>query len=105
VTDSDLLRALSLLKLSPEDIRGLRQGSSSIDAFRQKAKSSYRKAALTLHPDKTGNDEAKTADFVLLNRFMEELDALKPPKQRFTRKSPNATLTVRVTIKSRVKEN
>lgn len=97
--DSDLLRAIALLGLSPDDLRALRGGETAISALREKAKKGYRKAAHRLHPDKTGGDETKAADFRLLADFMAELDRMVPPRDFGYGARRKGTLTVRFTVR------
>lgn len=67
--------------------------------LRIRAKKAYKQASLKLHPDVNGGDEAKTADFRLLNQFMEELEKMQAPREYRPPKPPNATFTVRITVK------
>jgi len=107
VTDSDLQRALRLLGLSPKDILEIRRGATYVSRkkalveLRSKAKRAYKQAALKLHPDVNGGDEAKTADFRLLNQFIEELDHMEAPKE-FSGLRPGARATVTVSFTVRV---
>lgn len=87
MTDSELLRALTLLGLAPSDIGALREGGlESLQVLQKKARGAYKKAALRLHPDRTNNDAACTADMQLLNAFMEQVAEMQPPVRYATKK-------------------
>lgn len=48
-----------------------------LDALKTKAKKGYARLAFELHPDKTGNDPEKTAQFRLLTEVRADIDALE----------------------------
>lgn len=99
MTDGELVRALFLLGLSAGDLLAIRKGEAALTKLREKAKKRYRKAAHRLHPDKTGGDEAKAADFRLLNDFMRELDRMALPRPPIRQRRRTGVLKVHFTVR------
>ncbi len=97
MTDLDLDRAVRLLGLTPADLRSLRT-PEGLAGLKTRAKRAWKAAALRLHPDRTGGDEARTEDFKLVTGFLEELGRLEVPATplRKRRRSYNIRVTVRV---------
>jgi hypothetical protein len=72
---------LALLGLTEDDFAHLAtlasaEGPQQLDQLKCRAKQAFRKRALVLHPDQTGNDPAKTAQFKSLVSLMQAIDAL-----------------------------
>ena len=98
MTDSDLLRAVSLLGLRAEDLQAFREGPEALSHLKAKAKRGYKAAAMRLHPDRTGGDAEKAEDFKLVSQFVRELEQAVPvkPKPKKRRMSVSFKVTVRV---------
>lgn len=98
MTDTDLLRAVSLLGLHAEDLRAFREGPEALACLKAKAKRGYKAAAMRLHPDRTGGDAEKAEDFKLVSQFVRELEQAVPvkPKPKKRRMSVSFKVTVRV---------
>lgn len=90
LTNEQLMRAMALLGVSPQDFDAIERATSSEEAERLlgelkvRAKKRFKQLAMELHPDRTNNDPAKTEDFKLVSNALEELERIafapKPPK-------------------------
>jgi hypothetical protein len=96
MTERETERAVAILGLLPSDLRLLSCGQAGLDLLRKKAHSLYKKAAFALHPDTNGGDTSKTEDFVLVRRFVEELDRMVPPLAEASKKRRRVRFRVRV---------
>lgn len=72
---------LALLGLTPDDFARLEmmpqaEGTEQLDQLKLRAKQAFRKQALVLHPDQTGNDPAKTTQFKALVAVMRTIEQL-----------------------------
>lgn len=78
--------ALESLGVSVRDFEEMRRASFTraqelLRALKERARKSFRRLALELHPDRTGNDETKTETFKALTQVFSELIKLevRPP--------------------------
>lgn len=96
LTDVQIVRAMQLLELRPDDFRAI-EGAPTVEecrtrlaALKDRTKKRFRQLALMLHPDKTNNDPAKTEDFKLVSAAWDEFEKTQivprppPPPQHMT---------------------
>ena len=82
LNDAQVVRAMTLLGVRPEDFRAIEQaptfeeGQKRLAELKTRVKTAFRRAAMELHPDRTNNDPAKTEDFRLVCAAAEEVDRL-----------------------------
>lgn len=75
----EMLRALGVNY--PADIRAIEQmpfeqGEKALEALKERARKNFKQLAFELHPDRTGNDAAKTERFKALAQVRERLDKM-----------------------------
>jgi hypothetical protein len=75
----EMLRALGVNY--PADIRAIEQmpfeqGEKALEALKERVRKNFRQLAFELHPDRTGNDAAKTERFKALAQVRERLDKM-----------------------------
>lgn len=81
-----VLEALRQLGINPQEIQALRfapypRAQDMLAALKDRARKTYKRLALELHPDRTGNDPVKTDLFKLVGQVLADLDKLQiqPP--------------------------
>jgi len=81
-----VLEALRQLGINPQEIQALRfapypRAQDMLAALKDRARKAYKRLALELHPDRTGNDPVKTDRFKLVGQVIADLDKLQiqPP--------------------------
>lgn len=81
--------ALALLGVTRADLDRVRHAPfpaarSALEELKERVRTSWKKRAFELHPDRTGNDPEKTALFTDLNQVRQEFDQLQvqPPAPR-----------------------
>lgn len=83
ITEPELTQLLGLLGLYPNDFASVRNSSSveeatqKLEDLKVRAKPGFKKLAIELHPDKTGNDTEKTEKFKKITEVMEWLQKLE----------------------------
>jgi hypothetical protein len=83
LTDVQMVRAFQLLGICRDDFRAVEGGASFEESrerlvvLKERVKRHFRQLALTLHPDKTNNDPAKTEDFKLVSAAVDEISAME----------------------------
>jgi len=82
--DPRILAALQELGIQvPQDLNAIRSAPSfaeaqaRLQALKERVNRNFRKLAFELHPDRTGNDPARTERFKALVQVKEDLDKLK----------------------------
>ena len=94
LTDAQVIEGMTRLGVTPQDFRVLQTAptldaaNKMLDELKVRVKKSFRRAAMELHPDKNGGDEAKTEEFKRLSALVDEVDKLKmyaapPPRMPF----------------------
>ena len=81
LSDEMLIRAMDVLGLEPLDFDKVRSakpplGPALLKKLKAKARKSYRRAAKTYHPDKTGGDSHKTEVFQAATSVLAEVEAM-----------------------------
>lgn len=82
-TDAQIAEVMAGLGVAPEDLQRARVNARALDALRARLKKSYRKLALSLHPDRTGGDPEKARLFQLATEVVQEIERMKvePPRR------------------------
>lgn len=88
-------QAVQALGITPADLDAIRlapfpQAQALLQSLKDRAKKNYRRLAFELHPDRTGNDPAKTELFKILGRVITDIEKLQvrpppPPPQYVVR--------------------
>ena len=79
MTDAQMDEALQTLGIKPADMVRVRlaptyaKRKAALDAVQQQAKIGFRRAALRLHPDRTGGDAAKTEEYLRVQKVADTL--------------------------------
>jgi len=83
------VRLLAKLGVTPPDIERVRQtpypqSVALLDELKARVRSNWKKQAFELHPDRTGNDPEKTAEFMGLTQIRDDFEKLRvgPQPQR-----------------------
>jgi hypothetical protein len=86
VDQQKLAEALRALGVMPHSLDAIRRAPFSdaqrlMQELKDQAKKAYRKLSLELHPDRTGNDPEKTAQFTFLGNVLADIQKLevRPP--------------------------
>lgn len=92
-TTKDLWRGLRLLGVDRAvdaiyNAETYELACARLRALQAKAKTTFRKLAFTLHPDRTNNDKDKTAKFILATNAMAHVDSLTVNESRYRRSPP-----------------
>ena len=80
--DARLAQAMAVLGLSPTDFMAVEQaapweGPALVREIQARARRAYKRAVLTLHPDKNGGDAEKTDLFRDVTEVLSEIDELR----------------------------
>ena len=111
MTDAQMDEALQTLGIKPADMVRVRlaptyaKRKAALDAVQQQAKIGFRRAALRLHPDRTGGDAAKTEEYLRVQKVADTLLAMTPLPDDDARPvvgTLNINVTVRVAPPRRV---
>jgi len=103
LTDAQVVRAFNMLEIRPEDFRAVEQAPSfeecqlRLAALKERVNKRWKQLALTLHPDKTNNDPAKTEDFKLVSAAVDEFDKMQVGRAPPPRPMPQH-VTIRVSF-------
>ena len=105
LNDAQLLRAMNMLEVRPEDFRHI-EAATSLDecqqrftTLKERVRKRFRQLATQLHPDKTNNDPVKTEDFKLVAAAVDELDKLRVGRIPAPRPQPQyQQVTIRVSF-------
>ena len=99
------LEAFRMLGVSVQDFWAIRQAPFQqavpmLQDLKDRAKRNYKRLALELHPDRTGNDETKTAQFKFLSQILSDFEKLqvRPPPPTPPPPPPMAWVQVSRTI-------
>lgn len=76
-TDEEIALAMEILGVTPEDFVAADRGPRALANLKERAKRSYRAAVLELHPDRTGNDDKKTALFRVVSDVLNEIEDMR----------------------------
>jgi hypothetical protein len=82
IPPTDVQRAFDALGVTQQDFETIRrvpfpQAVTLLQELKAKARRTYKRLILELHPDHNQGDTAKTELYMLLGRVLEELDKLK----------------------------
>lgn len=83
MTDLEISAGLKLLGLTQEDFRAVVGGDeAALNDLKLRAKKSYHRVSLELHPDMNGGDPEKTEQFRILAAVMHEIEAMTVPSEK-----------------------
>jgi len=75
--------------ITPQDFQAIQlapsfeEAKKQLEALKTKVKAAFKKMAFELHPDRTGNDPAKTEKFKLVSKIKDDVEKLNvSPPQR-----------------------
>jgi hypothetical protein len=103
LTDTQIQAALAHLQVGPADFQQVsalptfEARCQGLEDLKGRIRKNFKKAALELHPDRTGDDPGKTEIFKVLAQFVDQVDQLRvrqpQPPVRFQIISSTATWT------------
>lgn len=79
-TDEQILEVMGRLGVTQADIVRARASEADLRDFQDRVRQAYRKLALELHPDRTGNDAYKSQLFQLATQVVDEIKSMQPIK-------------------------
>jgi hypothetical protein len=76
-TDGQIAQVMESLEIDQDILLRARTSARALDTLKREVKKTYRKLALVLHPDRTGNDPEKSFLFQLATEVVKEIQVME----------------------------